>query len=158
MSNLKNKKVNSYTKVFALLLLSVFVLASCQQSNNAEQEEPQYFTLPEVTPKYDSETITEFNNRVATNDTNRYEGLVIPDEPLLSQPEQLPSALFYDSGISIPYPEDGVKGVYLTAENVANEEYFNYIVDYINETELNAVVIDLNFDVSEEAALQCPIT
>ncbi|MFL2136617.1 putative glycoside hydrolase [Ruoffia sp. FAM 24228] len=146
MSNLKNKKVNSYTKVFALLLLSVFVLASCQQSNNAEQEEPQYFTLPEVTPKYDSETITEFNNRVATNDTNRYEGLVIPDEPLLSQPEQLPSALFYDSGISIPYPEDGVKGVYLTAENVANEEYFNYIIDYINETELNAVVIDFKDD------------
>lgn len=146
MSNHIIKKVNTITKAFVLLLISVFVLTSCQQTNTAEQEEPQYFTLPEVTPKYDSETISEFNNRVATNDTNRYEGLVIPNRPLLTQPDQLPSTLFYDSGVTIPYPEDGVKGVYLTAENVADEEYFNYIIDYINQTELNAVVIDFKDD------------
>lgn len=138
-----NKKL---IKILTLIFTAVLVLASCQQTNTAEEVTPQYFTLPEVNPKYDSNTLTEFHNRVATNDTNRYEGLVISNKPLLSQPDQLPSSLFYDSGISIPYPEDGVKGVYLTAENVANEEYFNYIVNYINETDLNAVVIDFKDD------------
>lgn len=128
-----------------LLSLGLITLVGCQTTTTTENE-PQYYTLPEVEYKYDNATIVDFNNRIALNDTNRYEGLVIDDTPILQEPEELPDFLFYDTGVDIPYPEDGVKGIYLTGANVANTEYFDYIIDYINRTDLNAVVIDFKDD------------
>lgn len=145
MYNYVTKNLKLLTKAFSLILISILVLSACSQEQ-AEETTPQYYTMPEVNPKYDDQTISDFHTKVTQGDTNRYEGLVIPNGQLLEQPEQLPSALFYDTGINIPYPEEGVKGIYLTAENISNEEYFNYIIDYINQTELNAVVIDYKDD------------
>lgn len=145
MYNFVNKNIKRVFKGTSLVLLSIFLFSACT-NKQADENIPQYYTIPEVSPKYDSETINDFHAKLTQGNTNRYEGLVIPNGPLLSQPEKLPSALFYDTGVDIPYPEDGVKGVYLTAENISDEEYFNYIVDYINQTELNAVVIDYKDD------------
>ncbi|XJS11613.1 putative glycoside hydrolase [Aerococcaceae bacterium WGS1372] len=145
MYNFANNNLKRILKSISFITLTIFVLAAC--SNEQSQEStPEYYTLPDVSPKYDDQVISDFHTKVTQGNTNRYEGLVIPDGPLLAQPEKLPSALFYDTGVDIPYPKDGVKGVYLTAENISNEEYFNYIIDYINQTDLNAVVIDYKDD------------
>lgn len=44
------------------------------------------------------------------------------------------------------FPEEGVKGLYITTDNLLDDEYFNYIIDYIDQTALNAVVIDFKDD------------
>ena len=41
--------------------------------------------------------------------------LEINTEPILSTPAEFPSKFTYDSGINIEYPENGVKGIYVTA-------------------------------------------
>ena len=43
------------------------------------------------------------------------------------------------------YPEDGVKGIYVTG-NSAGGERFNTLVDMLNDTELNCMVIDIKED------------
>lgn len=130
-------------KVMCLSFIALF-LSACQPQET--ETEVSYYDLPETEIIYSNEEVVAFNNRVNQGQTNRYEGLVIRNTPLLVKPEVLPTALFYDSGIDIAYPEEGVKGIYLTADTIADEEYFNYIIDYINSTELNAVVIDFKDD------------
>lgn len=44
------------------------------------------------------------------------------------------------------YPEDGVKGVYLSAYGAANPEIFPKIMDLLNDTALNTVVVDIKDD------------
>ncbi|MGX7107082.1 putative glycoside hydrolase [Hutsoniella sourekii] len=128
----------------ALAATCLAFLTACQ--GNKSKPEEQHQDLPKVENKYDDKTRVDFYNRVAQDNAERYEGLVLSNKPILTQPDKLPQGLYYDSGIHIEYPEDGVKGVYLTADNVANEEYLNYIIDYINKTDLNAVVIDFKDD------------
>lgn len=45
----------------------------------------------------------------------------------------------------IDYPKDGVKGIYVTP-NSANGKNFEELIQFINETELNAMVIDVKDD------------
>ncbi|UUX34517.1 putative glycoside hydrolase [Fundicoccus culcitae] len=144
MTNSNNKR-----KAYALSLLAIstLILSACNQETK-ETTEPtsQYYTLPQITAQYDAQEVQDFNSRRNQGQTNRYENLVIPNQLILRQPDNLPSSLFYDSGIEIAYPADGVKGIYLTAENVANAEDFNYLVDFVNRTDLNAMVIDFKDD------------
>lgn len=147
--NLKNIINQSQTTrkslaIFMLIFL-VFILVACGNQQPVETVNAHY-NLPDVTNKYSEEDIINFTSRVNRGQTNRYEGLVIRDTPLLQKPAELPSALFYDSGVDIPYPEEGVKGLYLTTDNLLDDEYFDYIIDYIDQTALNAVVIDFKDD------------
>ena len=134
-------------KVWAIFFLAFFVLilTACGKQQATEQQ-TTYYNLPDVSNKYPEEDILDFNSRVNRGQTNRYEGLVIRDTPLLQRPAELPSALFYDSGIDIPYPEEGVKGIYITTDNLLDDDFFNYIIDYIDQTALNAVVVDFKDD------------
>ena len=109
-------------------------------SDNSESTE----SLPEVT--YSPEELEVFQDRVQTNAVNRYKDLQIPTEPLLVKPDSLPADLLYASQVDIPYPAEGVKGIYLTESNVSNPEYFDEIIDYIDQTELNAVVLNFKDD------------
>lgn len=137
-----------------LYISLAFFLAGCQNAgtdqthpdSSEDSSEGQYAVMPEVSYSHDQEAVLDFQNRLAIDQTEQYEGLDIPQQPLLQEPEHLPQALYYDSGIHITYPEDGVKGVYLTAANVGDPEYLDYIINYINQTELNAVVIDFKDD------------
>lgn len=140
-------KLKKLVCAVSLLTVSTVLLVACNQETK-ETNEPtsQYYVLPEVTAQYDDAALQEFNSRRNQGQTNRYESLVIPNQMLLTRPDNLPSSLFYDSGIEIAYPEDGVKGIYLTAENVASTEDFDYLVDLINRTDLNAMVIDFKDD------------
>ncbi|MCM3761911.1 putative glycoside hydrolase [Alkalihalobacillus oceani] len=51
----------------------------------------------------------------------------------------------YDSGYQFPYPEDGVRGIYVTG-NSAGGERFSSLLELVNTTELNAMVIDIKED------------
>lgn len=67
------------------------------------------------------------------------------EAPILTLPEEYPQQFTYDSGVDIAYPEGGVKGIYVTAYSAAGEK-MNELVNFINDTELNAMVIDIKDD------------
>ena len=55
------------------------------------------------------------------------------------------STLFrFDSGLTFDYP-DAVRGVYVTGHSAGGER-FNYLVELIDTTDLNAMVIDIKDD------------
>ena len=74
--------------------------------------------------------------------------LTLRQGSLLKTPtaKELPKKFFYDSGVEIAYPADGVKGIYVTAYSVGYEEKFNKLVDYVDSNDLNAMVIDIKDD------------
>ena len=61
---------------------------------------------------------------------------------LLRMPANIPQEHIYDSGISIPYPEDGVKGVYLQAFRAKGQDLENTI-QFVKSTPINSLVIDV---------------
>ncbi|WP_332689200.1 putative glycoside hydrolase [Halalkalibacter lacteus] len=63
---------------------------------------------------------------------------------LLDLPEQL-ARFEYDTGYSFIYPDDGVRGVYVTGHSAGGQR-FNSLLELINSTELNAMVIDIKDD------------
>ncbi|MER2064478.1 MAG: putative glycoside hydrolase, partial [Alkalibacterium sp.] len=71
--------------------------------------------------------------------------LTLNTEPLLRMPENFPSQFKYDSGVNIDYPEDGVKGVFVTA-NSAGGARMETLTNLLNDTELNSMVIDVKED------------
>lgn len=64
---------------------------------------------------------------------------------LLKIPKNLPQKLFYDSGITIAYPADGVKGIYTQASTMVGDSLAS-TVDLLDTTGLNSVVIDVKDD------------
>lgn len=71
--------------------------------------------------------------------------LVLNYDRLLTIPNHFPQKFVYDSGVDIPYPEDGVKGVYVTAHSASGSR-MDYLTDLINKTDLNSMVIDIKDD------------
>ncbi|MGA9517434.1 MAG: putative glycoside hydrolase [Trichococcus sp.] len=74
--------------------------------------------------------------------------LMLRQGALLKTPtaKELPKKFFYDSGVEIAYPADGVKGIYVTAYSVGYEEKFNKLLAYVDSNDLNAMVIDIKDD------------
>ncbi|WP_218957721.1 putative glycoside hydrolase [Facklamia lactis] len=139
-------KKQSYKGI--ILLFTLFLLSACNLK--AEKEETvETYDLPTVEMDYSDEEIVAFNNRVNQGEANQYEGLNIHNTPLLTAPEELPPALFYDSGVNIPYPEEGVKGVYVPASVLEDPEYYQQLLDYVDQTALNAMVIDFKDDLGQ---------
>lgn len=132
-----------------IILLSIILLTGCQGfptlSTSKPNEAPSY-ELPTITPKYDKETISDFKKKAGMGKTNRYEGLVVSNDPILSLPDTLPASLTYNTGIDIPYPNNGVRGLYISDAMLMDPEYMDYILEYVRDTELNTVVIDFKTD------------
>lgn len=61
----------------------------------------------------------------------------------LKLPNKLPRFV-YDSGLSFEYP-DAVRGIYLTGHSAGGAK-FEKLIDFVNSTELNAMVIDIKDD------------
>jgi len=74
--------------------------------------------------------------------------LTVREHPFLTAPDMavMPKKFLYDSGIEIAYPEDGVKGIYLTENTAANPERVDELIGYLNSNDLNAMVIDIKND------------
>lgn len=84
-------------------------------------------------------------NEVQAEDATDTQVLTLHNDKLLSMPKDYPSQFAYDSGIEIAYPENGVKGVYVTGHSAGGEK-MNELTDLLNDTELNAMVVDVKDD------------
>jgi hypothetical protein len=62
----------------------------------------------------------------------------------LELPEHL-TRFVYDSGYHFDYPEDGVRGIYVTGNSVGGER-FESLLELLNTTDLNSMVIDIKED------------
>lgn len=141
------KTLSGLTVIMLLILTLGLSACSMQPKNKAEQ--PNFKEIPQVNIDYNEEQIVEFKNRGNNNKINRYEGLVANTGSILTAPETLPSVLFYDSGINIPYPKEGVKGIYLPVTVFEDEQHYQNILDYLDQTQLNTVVIDFKDDAGQ---------
>ncbi|MFB4162751.1 putative glycoside hydrolase [Alteribacillus sp. JSM 102045] len=59
--------------------------------------------------------------------------------------EENMSRFYYDSGHDFTYPEDGVRGIYVTGHSAGGERFQN-LLDLTDSTDLNAMVIDIKDD------------
>lgn len=93
-----------------------------------------YFIVPkkEAIQDVDYETPVELNVKEETT--------------LYQEPEKYPKKFYYDSGIDIPYPEDGVKGIYMSAYGYANANLKETNINLIKNSNLNAIVVDVKDD------------
>ena len=89
-----------------------------------------------------SETESSADTTAATSTLTLRQGALLKTPSA----KELPKKFFYDSGVEIAYPADGVKGIYVTAYSVGYEEKFTKLVDYVDSNDLNAMVIDIKDD------------
>lgn len=73
--------------------------------------------------------------------------LEINTEPILSTPADFPSKFTYDSEIEIEYPENGVKGIYVTAYSAGGTDKMKELTNFVKSSGLNSMVIDVKDDV-----------
>ena len=71
--------------------------------------------------------------------------LTVSTEPILNIPDKFPLKFVYDSGVDITYPEEGVKGIYVTAHSAGGAK-MDGLVDLLGRTDLNSMVIDIKDD------------
>jgi len=90
-----------------------------------------------------TEENTEENTEVTEETETNY--LTVSTEPLLTVPDEFPEKFVYDSGVDIEYPEEGVKGIYVTSHSAAGER-MNELTDLVNSTDLNTMVVDVKDD------------
>ncbi|MBF6625652.1 putative glycoside hydrolase [Tuanshanicoccus lijuaniae] len=128
------------------LSLVTLLLSACTFSQKPTEEKPTFTSMPKVESKYDQETLNEFDSRRKKGKANRYEGLTILKGNLLNRPDNLPKSLFFDSGINVEYPKEGVKGIYLNSDSVADTNTFNSLLKKVDDTALNAMVLDFKDD------------
>lgn len=83
---------------------------------------------------------------VKAEDEKQAEPIEINSEPLLSIPKKFPAQFSYDSGIDIPYPEKGVKGIYVTAYSAGGTQKMAELSDFVKKNGLNSMVIDVKDD------------
>lgn len=119
--NFKKYLVMGFVALMATTLLSTGVLAE----EEAEEE------------KVEEETVA-LDQRETTY-------LELSKEPILSIPEAFPRQFMYEPLVNIDYPEDGVKGIFLTA-NSARGQKLQELTEFVNATPLNAMVIDVKDD------------
>lgn len=100
------------------------------------------FFLSSTTVASASETESSAETTAATSTLTLRQGALLKTPTA----KELPKKFFYDSGVEIAYPTDGVKGIYVTAYSVGYEEKFNKLVDYVDSNDLNAMVIDIKDD------------
>lgn len=95
----------------------------------------------------DSNTTSDLSLSAKADTEEDYETkfLVVSTNNLLEYPKEFPQKFVFDSGVNIEYPDNGVKGIYVTA-NSAGGERMSRLVDLLNSTELNSMVIDIKDD------------
>lgn len=91
--------------------------------------------------------LVSFPLMALADEADKSEAIEINDQPLLKVPNKFPAQFAYDSGIDIAYPEEGVKGIYLTAYSAGAPEKMAELSEFVTSSGLNAVVIDVKDDV-----------
>lgn len=85
--------------------------------------------------------------KVSAESEQKQETTLFPvlEESILQIPENFPKQFVYDSGVEIAYPEDGVKGIYVTGHSAGGSR-MKQLVDLLDKTKLNSMVIDIKDD------------
>lgn len=86
-----------------------------------------------------------YSQNVHAEEKTETQVLTIHSADLLSIPENYPTQFTFDSGVEIAYPEDGVKGVYVTGHSAGGSRLAQ-LTQLLNDTELNAMVVDIKDD------------
>ena len=98
-----------------------------------------------------TELITSHNNLnkiVANQDESFKENLEDMNDLTvenINMEDSFPERLAFVPDINIPYPEDGVKGIYVSGYNAGGEQ-LDELIGFMNESGLNSVVIDVKGD------------
>lgn len=130
--NIKKSLLSSTALLTALVLFPFSVSADdTDDVDNEDQTE-------EIEPIGEIEEIDEIRA-----DETAY--LTFTDTPLLSVPENFPSQFKYQTLVDIDYPEDGVKGIFVTAHSAGGSR-LETLTELLNTTELNSMVIDVKDD------------
>lgn len=122
--------------LISLSLLSPFAIA-------AEEGPEEETTIEEAATEETNNE--EAANTEEANEEDSQELFQIHTNNLLQMPQRFPQQFAYDSGVDIAYPEDGVKGIYVTAHSAGGEK-MDELVQIMDETELNSMVIDVKDD------------
>ncbi|MCQ9208966.1 putative glycoside hydrolase [Granulicatella seriolae] len=88
---------------------------------------------------------SDFSIISAEEYSNEVPKINLRNSSLLKIPKNLPQKLFYDSGITIPYPSEGVKGIYAQASAMEGNSLVS-IIDLLDNSALNSIVIDVKDD------------
>jgi len=107
----------------SLLTISLLTLAACYNQPN---KKPYAGVVSE-----DTKEQADNKEKVNTEDNPQF----VPEEP--EKPEE-----------KIPEQKE-VRGIYLTGHSVGLESRFNHLIDLVNNTELNTMVIDVKDDYGE---------
>lgn len=125
--------------LFSLFMSPFSVSASEEASEQAETSTEAI----ETTSEEESSEATEENSE--QNEENGSNLITIPAQPILEVPNDYPEQFTYDDGIDIEYPEEGVKGIYVTGHSASGEK-MDELVELLNTTDLNSMVIDVKDD------------
>lgn len=71
--------------------------------------------------------------------------LRINDQQLLDIPRNFPDKFSYGPDDVVEYPEEGVKGIFVTGPTAATG-HFDTLIDMVNDTDLNSMVVDVKED------------
>lgn len=123
---------------FVATTLSITSVSAEEEAEDTEQDVEE--------TEEDSEEADEDSDE-DSEDESEARLFAIPDaeEDLLTLPRLIPDRFTYDSGVNIEYPEDGVRGIFSTAHSAGGQK-FSELVDFVDSTDLNAMVIDVKDD------------
>ncbi len=96
---------------------------------------------------FSTNVLAEENREKGSREGERRETtyLEISEEPILSVPNEFPRQFMYESLVDIDYPEDGVKGIFLTGGSARGAK-LEELTELVNSTPLNSMVIDVKDD------------
>ena len=129
-------------KKIMLQLLSVALFSSSQLVVLAEED-----TADSVETEENAE-VNDENKEVDPDDQIeiKLDGpLRINQDKLLEMPSNFPTKLSLGPEAVVEYPEDGVKGIFSTG-STAGTKRFDELIDLVNSTELNSMVVDVKED------------
>lgn len=129
-------------KKIMLQLLSVALFSSSQLVVLAEEETADSVETEENAEVNDENKEVDPDDQIEIN----LEGpLRINQDKLLEMPSNFPTKLSLGPEAVVEYPEDGVKGIFSTG-STAGTKRFDELVDLVNSTELNSMVVDVKED------------
>ncbi|GAK04481.1 predicted glycoside hydrolase [Geomicrobium sp. JCM 19037] len=136
--------MNKPLKLSTLLFAGWFALSIGVTDVSAEEEAEETDADAEEETEDDAEEDSDEAEDEAAEEERLFD---VPSEEdrLLFLPRLIPDRFTYDSGIEIEYPQDGVRGVYSTAYSAGGDR-FETLVDLLDRTELNSMVIDIKDD------------
>ena len=107
---------------------------------------------PEVAEETEAEEPEQEEEEPAEEKTAESEtpaaALNLNDSPLYSINEDTTPVFQYQSDVDIAYPEEGVKGIFVTAFSAGGDR-MPELIDLVNNTNLNSMVIDVKEDIGD---------